>query len=297
MATMPAADAIREQLDRVVNSEPFSTGGRHRQLLRYLVERTLANEGDRLKEYVVATEVFARPDTYDPRLDSIVRVEARRLRARLENYYRGPGATDPVIISIPRGGYIPQFSPRQASCDSVRAVRPIETRPGGRRRALWLSTFLIVPPALFLATLHLEWMRPRSVAGSVGVPGIAVLPFESYSTILEDRLLAGRLTDEVTAALAALESVSVASRTSTQHNARDSRRIGELADALGVQFVLEASAVVEDARLRVVVRLVDAAIDRKVWVRVYEVKSAEAAALAPRIAAEAANAALEYRAR
>lgn len=86
------AEAITAELDRILASKGFANAGRLSRLLRYVVERTLAGEADQLKEYAVGVEVFDRDDKYDPRLDSIVRVEAGRLRSRLEEYYNGEGA-------------------------------------------------------------------------------------------------------------------------------------------------------------------------------------------------------------
>ena len=101
----PDADAIRAQLDRLLASRGFAGAGRLSRFLRYVVERTLAGEGDEVKEYVVGVEVFDRREPYDPRVDSIVRVEAGRLRSKLDEYYIGEGADDEIRISLPRGGY------------------------------------------------------------------------------------------------------------------------------------------------------------------------------------------------
>ena len=112
--SIPAAD-IKAELDRILASKGFATAGRLSRLLRYVVEKTLAGEADQLKEYAVGVEVFDRDDKYDPRLDSIVRVEAGRLRSRLDEYYNGEGAASPIRISLPRGGYVAQFEPREAT--------------------------------------------------------------------------------------------------------------------------------------------------------------------------------------
>src|SRR5690348_6794510 len=79
------------------------------RFLRLAVEWTLAGKGEELKEYLVGVEVFDRSTEYDPRVDPIVRVEARRLRSKLKAYYDGDGKADPVVIEFPRGGYAPQF--------------------------------------------------------------------------------------------------------------------------------------------------------------------------------------------
>ncbi|HEY3516370.1 MAG TPA: adenylate cyclase, partial [Gammaproteobacteria bacterium] len=79
----PTGDDVRRQLDRLLASAGFANAGRMSRFLKFVVEKTLAGEGERLKEYVIGVEVFDRDASYDPRLDSIVRVEAARLRAKL----------------------------------------------------------------------------------------------------------------------------------------------------------------------------------------------------------------------
>jgi hypothetical protein len=75
------------------------------KLLRYLAEHSMENPGTPLKEYQIATEVFGRPPDFDPRIDSIVRVQTGRLRSKLAEYYSGDGAEDPIVLEIPKGSY------------------------------------------------------------------------------------------------------------------------------------------------------------------------------------------------
>ena len=79
------------------------------RFLRLAVERTLEGKADELKEYLIGVEVFDRPSSYDPRVDPIVRVEARRLRSKLKAYYAGDGNNDPVRIEFRTGSYAPQI--------------------------------------------------------------------------------------------------------------------------------------------------------------------------------------------
>ena len=100
---------IRQQLDRVLESPGLAGSLRLKRFLRYVVEQQLAGEGAKLKEYAIGVEVFDRKEPYDPRLDSIVRVEAGRLRSKLDEYYASDGAADQLRISLPRGSYVPVF--------------------------------------------------------------------------------------------------------------------------------------------------------------------------------------------
>src|SRR4051812_48951036 len=102
--------AVRAQLERVLASKTFSRSPRISRFLGFVVEQTLAGQEDKLKEYLLGVEVFNRMDTFDPRIDSIVRVEARRLRYKLERYYETEGQNDTVLLQFRKGCYVPSFS-------------------------------------------------------------------------------------------------------------------------------------------------------------------------------------------
>ncbi len=105
------AEAVRRAVARVTSSAIFADSQRMARFLRFAVEQTLEGNGSRLKEIVIGAEVFDRGAAYDPRLDPIVRVEARRLRAKLRAYYDGEGRNDELIIEFPKGTYQPLFKP------------------------------------------------------------------------------------------------------------------------------------------------------------------------------------------
>jgi hypothetical protein len=83
------------------------------QLLEFVVESTLRGDASHLKETTIGVEVFGRTPDYDPKVDTIVRSQAWRLRAKLRKYYSSEGANDPVLIEIPTGQYVPSFHARQ----------------------------------------------------------------------------------------------------------------------------------------------------------------------------------------
>ncbi len=103
------AVAVGDQLARIVDSPRFVSSARLCRFLTHIVNRAIAGDFDSLKEFSIAMEVFDRTSEYDPYIDAIVRVEARRLRAKLKEYYEGPGSNDPVLIGLRPGGYVPIF--------------------------------------------------------------------------------------------------------------------------------------------------------------------------------------------
>jgi serine/threonine-protein kinase len=102
-------EAIRRQLEKVAAHSLFSRSERMARFLRLAVERALDGKGEQLKEYLIGVEVFDRSPSYDPRVDPIVRVEARRLRAKLKAYYEGDGRHDAVRFAFRPGSYAPEF--------------------------------------------------------------------------------------------------------------------------------------------------------------------------------------------
>jgi len=106
--------AVKEELERILSSTAFAQSQRISRFLRFVVEEVMKNGPDELKEYSLGVTVFDRDPNYDPRIDSIVRVEAGRVRTKLREYYNTEGQCDPVIIDLPKGSYIPSFITREA---------------------------------------------------------------------------------------------------------------------------------------------------------------------------------------
>jgi TolB-like protein/Flp pilus assembly protein TadD len=116
---------VRAELDRILHSPGFAHSDRMARFLRCVVERALAGRGDELKEYLLGVEVFDRKPDYDPRVDPIVRVEARRLRSKLEAYYEHNGKDSEVQIELPKGAYVPAFrSPGADLAEAAMVARP-----------------------------------------------------------------------------------------------------------------------------------------------------------------------------
>jgi len=112
-APLPEA-AVSRQLEKLVASKTLANAERLRNFLDYVVRETLAGRSGAIKEYAIGREVCGRPDSFDPKADPIVRVDASRLRTRLEAYYQSEGQNDEVLIDLPKGCYVPVFKPRAA---------------------------------------------------------------------------------------------------------------------------------------------------------------------------------------
>jgi hypothetical protein len=150
-------DGILQQLEKVLLSAGFRRAERSTALLRFIVEQTLQGHADRLKEYTLGAEGLGRGDSFDPRSDPVVRAEASRLRARLEQYYETSGRDDPILIALPKGSYVPQFVPNTvpaaAPGDSVSPVGSSRFRFARSPILAWASA------AVLALTAAVAWLR------------------------------------------------------------------------------------------------------------------------------------------
>jgi TolB-like protein/Flp pilus assembly protein TadD len=113
---------IRQQLDRVLGSPTFQQVDRLKRFLTFITLEAAAGRADQLKEYVIGVQVFGKEESFDPRTDPIVRVQARRLRTRLVRYYREEGLNDDIVIDLPKGGYAPVFKRRNTGAMPRRSI-------------------------------------------------------------------------------------------------------------------------------------------------------------------------------
>jgi serine/threonine-protein kinase len=284
MPAPPPADAVRAQLERILASPGFANAGRLSRFLRFVVERTLEGEGDSLKEYRLGTEVFDRPSDYDPRLDSIVRVEARRLRAKLAEYYEGPGRGDPIDIRVDKGSYAPEFTTADA-IPLPSAPAPV-ARAAPPRRARWLP--VAIAAVALLAVVLVGWqIAGRNTAAASSRIQVAVLPLVRYDASPEPvpEALADAVTDGVTAELARYAAVEVASHASVLPYRTQHPPLADIASALGVEAIVEGRVRVEGPKLWVEIRAVDAKRNRKVFVDDFTGETANRREVERRVAA------------
>ena len=277
---------MRGQLERILASETFATTDRLKRFLRFVVERTLAGEGDQLKEYAVGVGVFDRGEQYDPRTDAIVRVEASRLRAKMDEYYRNTNGADPILIRLPKGTYTPLFEVRPAPI-----VQPSESQtPQPARSRLWVIAGVAVLAVGLMAFAAWQVVSPASAPAVT----LAVLPFDAFSGDPEHLRIAARITDGVTTEAARIGAVGVVSHTSARQYAGIRRPAREIAATLGADLLLEGTVDVSGERIRVSLRLVDGARDRKVWVEEVDSTLADLQALCRDLAAAAVGAAGQF---
>ncbi|MEQ9585005.1 MAG: hypothetical protein RJP98_07385 [Phycisphaerales bacterium] len=126
----PNEAAVREHVERVLSAPEFSHSHRMQAFLRFVVEETLAGRGEMLKAYTIGVSVYRKDAGFDPSTDPIVRVDARRLRRKLQAHYADAGAGDKLRIDVPKGQYAPRFKwvkrdPTELQIDSKASDRPV----------------------------------------------------------------------------------------------------------------------------------------------------------------------------
>ncbi|MDO8834169.1 MAG: tetratricopeptide repeat protein [Vicinamibacterales bacterium] len=299
--TWPAPDGgerlagadIHAQLERLLASAPLRGSERLRRFLRLVVTDTLAGRGDRLKEYVLGVEALDRPSSFDPRADPVVRVEARRLRAKLADYYDGDGRGEPIVIDLPKGSYVATFHRRApASAVAMPPTPPDPTAAGiGAGTADGTSASLAPPvavggvggvagwrryarPALLAAVALVlmaaaYWRAVPGVRPPPASPTIAILPFTNASTDHANEFFCFGLVEDLTTALAQMPGLRVVARTSAMQftRAQDVREIGR---RLHADYVVEGSVRKEGDRLRITAQLIGAGDGAHVWAAAYD---------------------------
>lgn len=268
----PVVDAgsVRRTLADILASPAFQSSERLRTFLEFIVDETLEGRGGALKEFTIGSEVCQRGADYDPRVDPVVRVEARRLRARLADYYDGPGRTAAVRIEIPKGAYVPVFHvlASTAGAEVAAPARPADVTPTAhsRRRGGLRRGRVVLAAAGASLVLAIVWVLSWRATGSpvAALQGIAVIPFTNASAEPSNEFVAFGLTEDVTAHLVRIDGLRVVSRSSTERF-RGPHDAADVARQLRVRYLLEGSVRRAAARLRVTAQLVDAATGATVW--------------------------------
>ena len=179
-------EQVEDELNRILSSQRFATADRHTRFLRYIVEMTLEGRAGEIKETVIAADLYGRGTNYDSRSDSFVRVEATRLRARLRTYYETEGSSDPVIVSIPKGTYVPHFELRDAAPEAPAVVDvPITVPvPPPIQQYRWFSVIAVVALVCALAMIMALVSNNRSVdpeAKQAWMEGVQLLNIDPYN--------------------------------------------------------------------------------------------------------------------
>jgi len=268
-AAKPSPECVRAQLDKILASQAFAGAERPGRFLRFVVEQALA--GNPLKETLLGVEVFGRSPSYDPRLDGVVRVEAVKLRSRLKEYYQNEGASDPVRIDLPKGGYLPCFEALSVPPPEAAAVAAPPSR-------VWFVDWRVVVLLIALVLIVVGYLLPRKAHPRPASPdssSIAVLPFVNLSSDKENEYFSDGLTDDLIDALTKVQGLRVVARGSAFQFKGKNPDVRAVGRQLNVANVLEGSVQRSAGRLRITAQLSSVADGYHVWSQTYDRRLAD----------------------
>ena len=252
----------RAQLDLILNSTDFDATDREHRFFRYVVEEALAGRSDRIKAYSIAVEVFGRGESFDPQSDPIVRIEAGHLRRALERYYLTSGQADPILITIPKGGYVPDFLRREQI--------PVTQPPGlllppkvAESERRWTASRLVIPAIVLLlfvtgASVFAWWwtsVRPSAPL----TPRVLVDKFDDLSGTQTGSAIATGLKHEIISQLSKFKDIVV-----METRARDGDK-----SISPPRFVLAGSIDLSADALQLRVRLINGVDGSIIWANSY----------------------------
>jgi len=273
----PAPEEIRAECDRIVSSPVFENSDRMVRFLRFVVDKTLAQQHDQLKEYLLGVEVFDRAESFDPKTDTIVRVEARRLRRKLKEYYDGDGSRDAVRIDMPSPGYVPVFSSAGDPETALEAAPQVS-------RTTHLPFYGFLAACAVAAIAAGIWWSTRSGGSAAPIDSIAVLPFADMSSAKDQEYFCDGFTEELISTLASAEGLRVVARTSVfafKGKAGDIREIGK---TLNAGAIVEGSVRRSDGTLRITAQLIRTSDGYHLWSKSYDRKLEDVLAVQREIA-------------
>ncbi len=259
---------IRKELARILESKDFYSSKRFSALLSYLVEETLAGRGHDLKAYTIATEVFERPSDFDPQLDTVVRVEARNLRKKLEIYYAQTNSPGSIEISIPKGHYLARFLPRKNPLGHNELKQAINPNPGAKQRQA--APLQLSPQSNPQSSPQFNAEPSAQPIVALEPPGIIIFPFANLSSNQDAAHLVRGFVEEIAIGLTRFQDVTVIN-SNFQHNLNQPEQNRHaLAQKMGARFMLQGTVQVFTKTIRIRVSLTDANNYRTLWANKYD---------------------------
>jgi adenylate cyclase len=282
--------AVRKHLDAVTSSSAFFSFARSSDILRYICSRALDGKDDQVNEYAIGVDVFNRPESFDPRIDSIVRTEISRLRKRLKDYYSGEGSGATVRIDLPLRSYVPTFAFPEPETVPKRLDPPIPApaSPAGSRGKLLISATVIV----VLAGGALGWRSLVRRTPQPSITTLAVLPFVNLSGDPGQGYVGDSVADELTELLSESRDLRVVARTSSFQFKNKSDDVRAIGSRLNAGAVLEGSIQRNGDRFRVIAQLIRTANGFHLWSHTYEASAIDLQRVEAEIAHSATQALL-----
>ena len=225
---------IKQQVSRILETQSFKSSSILSRFLYYIVSETLEGKEGSLKEYVIATNVLNRNTDFDPQLDAIVRIHARRLRNLLDEYYKGEGLNDPIKISIPKGRYVPVFERNEA-------IKPRQKKFGREIGQLILSE-----------------------------PVIAVIPDMNSKKNERSEVICEVFCRDLSVELSKFNEIIVVSNYSISIAIDSLKNLDALTNKLGIDYIIAVSCYSDEENIKVTVEVNSILKKQLIWAKSFD---------------------------
>ncbi len=225
---------IKKQVSRIISSKKFKNSPILSDFLDFIVSERLAGREDYLKEYVIATHVLKKKTDFNPQMNAIVRIHARRLRGSLEEYYGNVGQNDPVRISIPKGRYIPVFE---------------------------INNTLEIP--------NTEWQGKFALQRKSRKPVIAILPLKSFDDNQRIKVISSVFCQDLSIELTRFDEIGIISNYSSNIVSEKLNDLQEIGQHLGTDYLITGSCYLIDKKIKVTLELNSIINNQLIWAESY----------------------------
>lgn len=228
-------DLVKRQLLQILTSNGFRNSQVLSMFLQFVVEETLADRANEIKEYTIGVRALGRPADFNPQIDAVVRIHAGRLRRMLHEYYHEEGLNDAILIEIPKGSYIPVFE--------LRTPAPLQTMP--------------------------EADMPRTETRSKQRATIAVFPFHNFGSDETKNYFINGIGEQLCNDLAKFQHLSVISYYSTNEFIHENRSMREIQRLLDTDYMITGSIRFLDGVIQINIQLMYAKDETLIWTKTY----------------------------
>lgn len=257
----PNKTEVLEQIDRILKSPDFVGSARLSKFLSFIVSKSLENKDTLLKGYTIGLEVFDKPENFDPDTDSSVRVEASRLRKALTLYYFKEGKHDPVVISMPKGSYKPEFSYNEIQAETA-TYSPKSIL--NKRNALGVAIFFVILCVIHFTNNHTHEDAFSNRTNPQMLPTIAILPFNVIGDNEADDI-GEEISVDLISKLSAFSNINLMSDISIGENRIWRSNIIQAGQDINADYLIEGNIKKYLDQLRIIIRVLDVRKTTYIW--------------------------------
>jgi len=231
-----SVQAVEEELERIFRDPHFTESAILKKFLLFIVQETIQGRSNCLKEYTIAINVLEKPLSFNPQENGIVRIHAGRLRRALSEYYADIGRDDKIVITIPKGKYVPVFANRSNPAEAAIIERELhdDTFPDEDNIVL------------------------------------AILPFTCITKTGPAHAFAEGLCLQLNSSLMHLDQISVIAYQAVKNLAQTHPDYRELSTSIGFNNIITGGVQFLKNKMRVNIQLIDCASYRQTWSQTFE---------------------------